>query len=116
MISMTGLALVLVLWAAQAPPSVDPPETLAPVDMRLRAEIDKGTQGIARLIVRAKKDQLAAVEEAAVKLGAEVLSRHAFIGSVSIKLDMDQLRALRRHPGVASVSIDGPVEPMKTRR
>lgn len=116
MCGMTGLALVLMACLAQSTPAQPPTEVLAPVDRLLQAEIDKGTEGIARLIVRAKKDQLPAVEEAAKKLDAEVLARHAFIGSVSLKLDMKHLLALRRHPGVAGISSDGPVEPMKTPR
>ncbi len=88
----------------------DTPEISAPVDRVLQAELARGTAGMARIIVRAKPGRLDDVGAAMQELGGTIVSRHALINALAGRLDLRSLPALLRHPAVASVSSDGPID------
>ena len=81
----------------------------------LQKALDSDRTGMVRVIVRARPnrsdDPIVAIES----LPGTIPTRHAFIEAVTARLELRAVPTLRRHPAMASVSSDGPVEPMDSR-
>lgn len=110
---LSALCTVLLVAAASFPPAPEAPP--ASIDAVLQKALASDRTGMVRVIVRAKPnrsdDSIVAIES----LRGTILTRHAFIEAVTARLELHAVPTLRRHPAVASISSDGPVEPMDSR-
>lgn len=79
----------------------------APIDRALQVEIDRRAEGVAKVVVRAKSDQLPYADAAVRGYGGTILSRNAAVRSVTVAIDLRVLEVLRHHPAVASLALSG---------
>ena len=105
------LATLALLAAIAIPP---PPLTptlpvlhgpAAPIDRALQSELKRGTAGAARIVVRAKPEQMQHVTAAVQRFGGTIVASDPQVRTVTARLDLRLLNVLRYHPAVASLSM-----------
>ena len=101
-------AFLLGAAASVGPAPATPPASL---DAVLRALVASGRTGTVRVIVRARPDRSGDLEAAIASVEGTLLSRLDFIQAVTARVHVRCVPALQRHPAVASLSSDGPVQP-----
>jgi hypothetical protein len=79
----------------------------APIDRALQIELDRRSEGVANVVVRAKSDQLPYADAAVRGYGGKILARDVAVRSVTVAIDLRVLEVLRHHPAVASLALSG---------